>query len=230
MHLDRLISVLETVAIAGRAISASEIHRVTQLPKPTCYRLLQTLSEHGLLDSGDYDSGYVIGKRLMRIALLGQSDGDIRLATVPILKNAAIEMGEAFFLSRFRDEGVEIIHVEAPEDPKLSFIHPGYGYRPMHACSCSKAIAAFSSPELQEKVLNKPLKIYTTETKTEAASLLEEFKKIRQLGFAECVEEVELGISSVAAPVLLDGVSAAFSIGATGSIHKFTPQRRREVG
>jgi len=230
MRLDRLIAVLEAVAVAGRAISAAEIHRVTGLPKPTCYRMLQTLSEHGLLDQGDQEGRYVVGKRFMRIALMGQSDADIRLATAPILKDAAIDMGEAFFLSRFRNDGVEIIHVEAPEDPKISFIHPGFGFRPMHACSCSKVIAAFSDLEFQEQLLARPLKAYTDATSTETESLRQEFEQIRQQGFAECVEEIELGISSVAAPVLLDGASAAFSIGATGSIHHFTQERRQEMG
>ena len=230
MHLDRIIAVLEAVAVAGRAISAAEIHRVTDLPKPTCYRMLQSLQEHGLLESGEQEGRYLIGKRFMRIALMGQSEADIRLAAVPILKDAAIEMGEAFFISRFRNNGVEIIHVEAPEDPKISFIHPGFGFRPMHACSCSKAIAAFSDTEFQEQLLNKPLKSYTQLTKTDATSLRDEFTQIRQQGFAECVEEIEQGISSVAAPVLLDGVSASFSIGATGSIHNFTPARRQEMG
>ena len=230
MHLDRIMIVLEAVAVAGRAISATDIHQVTGLPKPTCYRLLQTMDEHGLLDSEQHDSRYQIGKRFKRIALMGQSDADIRIATMPILKHAAIDLGEAFFLSRFRNNGVEIIHVETPEDPKVSFIHPGFGFRPMHACSCSKVIAAFSDMNYQNDLLTKPMKAYTESTKTNAQDLQAEFAQIRQQGFAECLEEIERGICSVAAPVLIDDVSASFSIGATGSIHNFSTSRRQEIG
>ena len=53
MHLDRLITVLETVASAGRAVSPADVQRATGIPRPTCYRLLQTLSEHRLLDDPD---------------------------------------------------------------------------------------------------------------------------------------------------------------------------------
>ena len=230
MHLDRVTSILEAVAMAGHAISATEIHRSTGLPKPTCYRILQSLSEQGLLDSENQGGGYVIGKRLTRIAAMGQADADIRLATVPILKDAANKIGEAMFLSRYRNQGVEIIYVETPEDPKVSYIHPGYGFRPVHACSCSKAIAAFSEELFRDNVLDKPLKQYTAATKTDSTQLRKEFAQIREQGFAECVEEVELGISSVAAPILLDGVSAALSIGATASIHHFTANKRAQVG
>lgn len=107
MHLDRLITVLETVAIAGRAVSASDVQRATGLPRPTCYRLLQTLADYGLLDDPDAASRYLIGERLKRIAVLGQPDVDICRAVAPTLRETAIEFGEAVFLSRFRNVTVK---------------------------------------------------------------------------------------------------------------------------
>ena len=75
MHLDRLITVLETVAVSGRPISPTEVQMATGLPRPTCYRLLQTLAEHRLLE--DENGRYRIGERLTRIALLGQTDANV---------------------------------------------------------------------------------------------------------------------------------------------------------
>ena len=54
--------VLETVAIAGRAVSPADVQRATGLPRPTCYRLLQTLAEHRLLDEPEGPSRYLIGE------------------------------------------------------------------------------------------------------------------------------------------------------------------------
>ena len=45
MHLDRLVAVLEAVASAGRAVSPADVQRHTRIPRPTCYRLLQSLAE-----------------------------------------------------------------------------------------------------------------------------------------------------------------------------------------
>ena len=80
MHLDRLIQVLEAIAIAGKPVSPAEVQRVTGIPRPTCYRLLQDLANHRLLDQPGDASRYLVGDRLKRIALLGQSDADICLA------------------------------------------------------------------------------------------------------------------------------------------------------
>ena len=230
MHLDRLITILETVAAAGREVSATDVQRVTGLPRPTCYRLLRTLAEHRLLDEPEDGAGFRIGRRLWRIALQGQTDADICRAAAPVLKEAAVEFGEAVFLSRIRDKAVEIIHVETPDDMRRSFVHPGLGVRPIHACSCSKVVAAFSDRVFQDEVLAGQLPAYTEQTKTSASDVAREFAAIREQGYAECVEEVEVGVSSIAVPIRLGALGVAFSVGATGPIRRFSPEHRRKIG
>lgn len=228
MHLDRLISVLETIAVAGRPVTAAELQQATGLPRPTCYRLLQTLAEHRLLDQGE--AGYQIGERLTRIALLGQSDVDVCALAQPTMAEAATDLGEAVFLSRYRDNGVEIIHVETPRDPARSYIHPGLGFRPMHACSCSKAIAAFADDAFRSSILTGPMRAYTEHTLQDAGALRAEFDAIQARGYASCVEEIEVGVASVAAAIRIGDIGAPFSIGATGPVRRLSATRRAEIG
>ncbi|MEM7596786.1 MAG: IclR family transcriptional regulator [Pseudomonadota bacterium] len=229
MHLDRVMTVLEAVAIAGRPVAAPEVQASTGLPRPTCYRLLQTMSEHRLLDEVE-PGRYLVGERLMRVSLLGQSDVDVCQAAMPALRAASDHLGEAVFLSRFRNKGVEIIHVETPSEATRSFVHPGLGFRPMHACSCSKVIAAFAEEAFREEILAGPLRSYTPQTKQDPEVLRSEFAAIRLAGFAECVEEIEVGVSSVAAPIQIGNIGATFSVGATGPVRRFTQARRTEIG
>ncbi len=230
MHLDRLIAILEIVAVAGRPVSASEIQKTTALPKPTCYRLIQTLQDQGLVDAPSGDGRVVIGERLIRIALLGKSDVDVRRAAAPLLKAAAVQFNETVFLARFRNGQVEIIHVETPDDPGRAFVHPGLGVRPMHACSCSKAIAAFTEPEFQESIISGSLKAYTEHTKTTDTELRADFARIAERGFADCDQEIDLGIASVAAPVSIGNIGATFSVGVVGPIRRFGNAYREEIG
>ena len=230
MHLDRMMSVLEAVALAGRPVTVSEIMVATGLPRPTCYRLVQTLAEHRLLEEPGAAPGYQIGARLRRIGVLGRSDVDICQVVAPALKETAIAFGEAVFLSRVRDSTVEIIHVETPADATRSFIHPGLGNRPIHACSCSKAIAAFADRAFLQTVLSGRLRSYTDRTKTVPQEIEAEFADIRTRGYAECVEEIEVGVSSVAAPVRIGALGVPFSVGATGPIRRFTDRHRQDIG
>jgi len=230
MHLARLVSVLEAVAIAGRPLSPAELNDMTGLPVPTCYRLLQMLKEQRLLEDPEASNRYIIGDRLVRIAFLAKTDADVCDVTAPALKDASNDFGEAVFLSRFRENGVSIIHVETPADPTVSYVHPGLGYRPMHACSCSKAIAAFADDGFQQLILNGPMKPYTSHTRTNRQQLELEFAEIQKTGFAECVEEIEVGVSSVAAPVIMENIGAVFSVGTIGSIRRFSKRHRKTRG
>ena len=230
MHLDRLITLLELIAVAGRPISSTELQKATGLPKPTCYRLVQTLQDHRLVKTSD-DTGRVeIGERLIRIALLGKADEDVRKASAPLLKTAAIEYNETVFLARFRNSVVEIIHVETPDDPARAYIHPGLGVRPMHACSCSKAIAAFTEPDFQNQILSSSMKQYTDFTKISESELRTEFATILERGFADCDQEIDIGIASVAAPISIGNIGATFSVGAVGPIRRFKKDYRYKIG
>lgn len=229
MHLARVMKVLEAVAMAGRPVTASEVQQLTDLPRPTCYRLLHSMQAEQLLD--EVSSGrFIVGESLVRLAILGQTDVDICRSAAPTLQRAADDLGEAVFLSRFRNRGVEIIHVEVPGDAKRSFVHPGLGFRPMHACSCSKVIAAFADDTFRQDILSGPMRSFTEYTRCDPQRLSREFDQILSSGYAECVQEIELGVSSVAAPVQIGSVGALYSIGATGPVRRFTKDRRAQIG
>ena len=74
------------------------------------------------------------------------------------------------------------------------------------------------------------MKAYTDQTRTSKKDLESEFANIQKNGFAECVEEIEIGISSVAAPVSIDNVGAVFSVGAIGPIRRFHSRHRKTLG
>lgn len=230
MQLDRLINILEMTAVAGRPLAVADIQKATGLPRPTCYRMVQTLLEHRLLDEPDTGSRYVIGERLIRLALLGKSDIDVRRASAGALKEAAVRLGETVFLARLRNKTVEIIHVETPEDLSKAFIHPGLGDRPLHACSSAKAIAAFAEDSLLQDIEGGEFKAFTPKTHEGMDSLVQEFSEIRKHGFAICDQEIALGISSVAAPVQFGNIGVTFSVGAVGHASNFAPERCEELG
>lgn len=227
MHLQRLVLILEIVGQKGEA-TVAEICAHSDLPKPSAYRLVQDLVDVGLLEPVARGR-FAIGIRLKHITHNDQSDRALLELIAPALKHAATEVGAAFFLSRLRGKSVEIIHVETP-DTGVSFLHPGLGKRPLHACSCSKAVAAFSPELFKTSELEGKLRAYTEFTVTSLPDLEAEFETIRQLGFAECVEEIERGMCSVAAPLAPSGPGALMSIGAAGSVRVFTPAFRAKLG
>ncbi|WP_436398247.1 IclR family transcriptional regulator [Roseobacter sp. S98] len=227
MHLERLVSILEIVGQKGEA-TVADICTHSDLPKPSAYRLVQDLVGVGLLEPVARGR-FAIGVRLKNVTSSDHSDRALLDVIAPVLKQAAADEGAAFFLSRLRGKSVEIVHVETP-DTGVSFLHPGLGKRPLHACSCSKAVAAFSPDLFHIGEMEGRLRAYTEFTVTDIDDLETEFATIRTRGFAECVEEIERGMCSVAAPLAPSGPGALMSIGATGSVRVFTPEYREKLG
>ena len=227
MYLERLTRILEIVGLKGDA-NVADICADSDLPKPTVYRLVQDLVAVGLLEPLE-KRRFALGSRLKRLTQFDQSDVALCDLIAPRLKRAATEHNVAFFLSRLHGAAVEIIHVETPQTG-VSFLHPGLGKRPLHACSCSKAIAAFNPDLPLVQDIEGRLKAYTEFTLTEVKDLEAEFCTIRKRGYAECVEEIERGMCSVASPLGRFGFGSTLSIGATGSVRVFKPEFRETLG
>jgi DNA-binding IclR family transcriptional regulator len=85
---------------------------------------------------------------------------------------------------------------------------------PYHCTSNGKVLVAFLDPEEQERLLTRPLERLTRNTIVEPDKLRAELREVRARGYARTVEELEEGLSAVAAPVRqADGtVVAAVSI------------------
>lgn len=229
MHLDRLVRILEVVAMSGGAATVNDISAATGYPRPSVYRLVQDLLAAELLQTPD-KGVFRIGPRLHRISRLDKTDAEISVIVEPYLAKLANEFGVACFLSRSRGDNVEITQVVVPDDEKVSFLHPGLGTRPIHACSCAKVIAAYGPESFQEDVIQGRLRRYTEHTLTDARDLRDEFRAIRDRGYGECLQELEVGICSVAAPIQLADVGVTMSVGATGSTRVFSDQFRDRIG
>ena len=227
MHLERLALILEVVGQKGRA-SVADICAHSDLPKPTAYRLVQDLVSSGFLET-PVRGEFSLGARLKRITRTDHSDTALLEVVAPVLAAAAADHGAAFFFSRLRGHWVEIIHVATPQTG-VSYLHPGVGRRPLHACSCAKAILAVSPALRADEALGGQLRRYTESTITDHADLAQELESIRVKGYAECVEELERGICSVATTLSKSGMGATLSIGATASLRVLPAEKRRQLG
>jgi DNA-binding IclR family transcriptional regulator len=75
-----------------------------------------------------------------------------------------------------------------------------------------KALLAFSDPAFVDTVLGMPLARYTDDTTTSRHTLAKQLAQVVEDGFAHSRQEYLLGSTSIAAPVLVNGIVKA-SIG-----------------
>src|SRR5829696_5039147 len=82
--VERAISILEAFDASGPRLSLADLHRKTQIAKPTLLRLMQSLLDHGLLMPFD-SSSYCVGAAALRLAGLHTVVGRVDNEVVAIL-------------------------------------------------------------------------------------------------------------------------------------------------
>ncbi|MEZ5913542.1 MAG: IclR family transcriptional regulator [Paracoccaceae bacterium] len=220
---ERLIRLLEAIAGAAAPLNASELAKLTGLPRATIYRNVASLVDCGFVEVSDCGSRYVLGMRFVKIALTGKSDLHVINAVSAMMQKTVKHLGETGFLARYRGGRVDLIHIETPADPSMSYIYPGLGPRPAHACSSAKAIAAFITPELREDLLETQPMRFNQNTLTDPRLIERELNQVRRYGYAICDGEIDEGVSSVAVPINVDRLGAIFSMGVVGPSNRIKP-------
>ena len=91
--VERAISILEAFDASGPRLSLAELHRKTQIAKPTLLRIMQSLLDHGLLMPVD-SSTYCVGAATLRLAGLHTAVGRVDNELIAILNELAVTTGE----------------------------------------------------------------------------------------------------------------------------------------
>lgn len=170
-------------------------------------------------ESGDY----VLGPRL--IALGGRAIRSNRLRTVaqPLLAKLVQETGESVT--------IDVLWIDDEQRPTSMVIEEQLAQRvlglsqyigarfPAHATSTGKVLLAYLSPKRFESLQLNLLRRYTDQTLTSVETLCASLESVRNQGYATTINELELGLTAIAAPIFNhhQEVRAALCIGGSSS-------------
>jgi DNA-binding IclR family transcriptional regulator len=96
---------------------------------------------------------------------------------------------------------------------------------PYHCSANGKVLLAFGAAG----AVQGPLEALTSRTITEPVLLSAELETVRREGYATAADELELGLSAVAAPVLDDSGRAVAALSISGPTLRLSPRRVAEL-
>jgi DNA-binding IclR family transcriptional regulator len=200
--LQRPFAMLEFIVSKGAPVAASEIAEVLNLPKPTVYRMIDSLEAQRLLQRQPGTKRITLGPRLVDLAF------DVLRASVQyaprrmILESVARDCGETCNIGAL--DGGEIVYLDRVESQhwplRLQF---GVGSRvPLHCTAIGKLFLAFL-PNRQRRALMEglDLRAFTANTLTTRAALEADLGRIRGELLSVDREEYLVGVVCAAAPV-----------------------------
>jgi DNA-binding IclR family transcriptional regulator len=221
-----LVDVLASKADTG--VSLAELSSQLRMPKSTTHRYLTTLLKLGLAERNNADRFY-LGTKVIELAGLFLAKSDLRNESQPFLSELANVTNETIHLAL--PSGTGVVYIAKFESKQAWGMFSHIGARlPMYCTALGKAILAFSSSELLEKVLAESPKSRTTNTITTAQALEAELALVRSRGFAVDDEENETGICCVGAPVLDYTSSAVAAISVSGPRERMDRERCIQLG
>lgn len=198
----KALQLLDDVAAMGRPVRFSEILEHSSHPKATLYRLLQTLTNQGMLSYNDHAQTYSLGLRLVRLAHSAWAQSSLSEIASPHLEELAKKVHETLHLAQMESGQVIFIDKRQRSSNYDTLAQTGL-VAPAHSTGVGKAILAFLSPPRLERAMKQQnFYPFTEHTHTSAESLMRELEDIKKTGIAFDRQEHELGIISIAAPIL----------------------------
>jgi len=199
--IDRALQVLELFTLEKPEWGVTEISKVLNIYKSNVHNVLTTLAEKGFVIKDSKTDKYKLGIKFFELGSIVIKNMDLRKIAHPYIEELSKEFNETVHLGVL-DEG-RVVSIEREESDKSLCSHIEIGKRtPLHCTAVGKAIMAYlSKDKVAAIVKGKGLKKYTENTITNKKELENEFKKIREQGYAVDNIEHEEGVRCVAGPI-----------------------------
>lgn len=210
--VDRAISILQVLARRG-VTGVTAIGRELSLNKSTVSRLLGTLQARGLVEHVPGRGGYRLDYGVVLLAEGASRKPDLVLTSREICAELAEDLGETVNVIVL-EGGRSVTIDQVIGSASLTTVNWVGRRDPLHVTSSGKVFLAEMSPTELDQHLAGGLERFTEHTIVDPAVLRAQLAQVRERGYGWAVEEQEVGLVAIAAPVrALDGrLIAAISL------------------
>ncbi|GAA3804646.1 IclR family transcriptional regulator [Nocardioides panacisoli] len=224
--VDRAITILEVLARVGTA-GVTEIAAELGVHKSTAFRLVATLEAHRLVEQAGDRGRYSLGVGLLRLAGATTARLDLVQEARPVCRQLAADTGETVNLTVLAEHSALYLDQVAGSSALQSHNWVGQ-HIPLHATSNGKVLLCEMEQDRLDESLGS-LSRFTPTTITRKAELRAELGRVREQGYALAVDELEIGLAAVAAPIRNAHGDIVASISVSGPTFRLAGERMESV-
>lgn len=218
----RVVSVLELLAETPDGLGVSVVADALGVHKTTASRVLGTLAARGLLERDALTRRYRLGAGIVSLAGAAMTRLRVVSQARPELERLSALTSETVNLAILN--GRHVVYVDQVTPRQAVVMANWVGRRsPAHASSSGKVLLAFGDEQVREAVFSHRLERLTPRTVTDRARLRGILAKTRRQGYIRSTGELEEGLVTIAAPVLVDGRAVA-AVSVSGPSFRIPPQ------
>jgi DNA-binding IclR family transcriptional regulator len=222
--LEKGLQVLRLFDVTHPELTLKDIREKAGLPKATGFRLVKTLENLKYLAYDPKSGTYHLGSAMMKAAYLTLSNSALVRLAERYVEALAETTTETADLSVWTDQGSMIVHTVYTPRPFRPYNPPGTvmtGLTNVH----SKIFVAFGPEDLWAKAVAENV-ARTPRSITDHEQLVEELKRVRREGVAYGLEEHNLGMCAVGAPVFDSTGEVRAGLAVVAPVERFGPAER----
>ncbi|QOV33489.1 IclR family transcriptional regulator [Streptomyces ferrugineus] len=226
--VDRAVSVLEILAQRGEA-GVREAAAQLDVHKSTAFRLLGALESRGLVEQTAERGRYRLGFGLVHLAGAVVDRLDITRQGRPVCEQLTVEIGETISVAVLKEHyAITLYQVRGPGAVGT---HSRVGQpTPVHATATGKVLLAhLPARERTTLLAHSSMKRVTPNTLTAGRELDRHLAEARDRGYAVTLEEFEVGLHAMAAPIRSRDGGVVAALCASGPAYRFTEERMHEL-
>jgi IclR family acetate operon transcriptional repressor len=214
--VSRSLRILKSFTLDDFELSVGDLHHRLGIPKSTLVRLLQCMADEGFVEHNPETSKYRLGIKLFELGSLYEKTRVMNVGALswPYMQELVEEFDLSSNLAIRAGQEIVYVRVAEPRGRQMRMAYSMGDRFGLHHTALGKAMMAFM-PEDERKSLveSLDLKPLTPKTICTVEELRDEFKDIRECGYAVDDEESLPGLRCVASPIWgADGVMAALSL------------------
>lgn len=226
--VDRAITVMELLSSQGWS-GVTEVANELDIHKSTAYRLLATLRDRGLVEQDAATEKYRLGFGIVLLASTVTAELDIVRYAQPICERLSDETEETVTVTALEEDQAVIVHQSISTSSMMAVDWSGW-HTPLHASAAGKVLLAYMPEERRRHILRKPLEELTEHTVTDRDILRQQLQEIQATGYGRTIEELEVGINAVGAPIWDANGAVIASVAVSGPVFRLPEESVPEAG
>lgn len=197
----RVLEALEIICLAGQPVSLAQLTGKLGGSEVSAYRAAQTLVAAGFVRGADgARGGYEPSWRLVELSAPMLARNELRSYAQPTLRSLADQYDESITLAI--PVGPNVLFVDRISVNRSIEFFCDIGRKlPLHIGAASRAILAHYPDDLFEEYISRELGTMTAATTISPELLRLDRQLVRDRGYSISREDVEIGITGVAAPI-----------------------------
>src|SRR3954451_479391 len=222
--IDRAAQLLTLVLDSDEPLGVGDLALAAELPKSTASRLVSSLERHGLVRRNGARGKVQAGPAILRFAHRGVVERNLVELAQAALEVLAEASGETVNLAVPGARGVE--HLAQVES--VHFLGTGQWVGrtvDYHTTAVGKVLVAYGAAELPAGRLRRT----APATVVDRAQLEAQLDQVREEGFAAAIDELEPGLTAIAAPVHGPAGDVIAALTISGPTLRLGPERIAEL-